>query len=489
MRISRLTAMILLFFVIGIYGCGGGGDGDQSSPPLPVDSGGGNGGGGGGDVIPLAPTGVSAASGENGKATLSWNTVDGATSYNIYISTASGVTKTNWEKQGSANGSPTVITGLINEIPHYFVITAVNAAGESAESPEVSATPASPRWTISSGYKASRVAIASDKSIYAGGISKFNSEGVFLWARNTNDDNQIFNKFSGIKAKNEGLYISHDEYDASISRYRSSVDRLNPATGDILWSAELSPSCGDWLTGLAVNEYGVFAAGLECIAGLDFNGNILGYGYIPNLSGSGGSGGINSIITDGTNIYVAGNTAGDSFAPNAGGQDLFLAKYDQNGNLLWGKQWGGIDFELEPSLCLDASSGNIFVANGGWFHNAADLPGNERYLDLKLTRLDMSGNITMEKTFPDTKGVWETALECENGKVYLGYASYTSGWAQSTIINLDQDGAILWSKALPGGNNVVNSNAIAVDSESEKIFLGVGGEKLLIYSLTGEPLN
>ncbi|MDP2793931.1 MAG: kelch repeat-containing protein [Sulfurisoma sp.] len=104
-------------------------------------------------AAPAAPTGVQAIPG-NSQATISWNAVSGATSYNVYMATQSGVTKTSTTLAGfmahTAVTSPYVHTGLTNGTPYYFVVTAVNASGESIESSQVSATPAEPTWPTSS---------------------------------------------------------------------------------------------------------------------------------------------------------------------------------------------------------------------------------------------------------------------------------------------------------------------------------------------------
>lgn len=91
----------------------------------------------------LAPIGVTASPG-SGQSKISWNLVTGATSYNLYMSTVAGVTKTNYSSSGilyASVASPYTVTGLTNGIPYYFVVTSVSGAGESVESTEVSVTP------------------------------------------------------------------------------------------------------------------------------------------------------------------------------------------------------------------------------------------------------------------------------------------------------------------------------------------------------------
>lgn len=94
---------------------------------------------------PPAPTGFTASPG-NSQVTVSWSPFSGATSYNLYMASQSGVTKTNYATltegmQHTGVTSPYTHTGLTNGKTYYFVVTAVNSGGESSESTEVSAKP------------------------------------------------------------------------------------------------------------------------------------------------------------------------------------------------------------------------------------------------------------------------------------------------------------------------------------------------------------
>jgi alpha-tubulin suppressor-like RCC1 family protein len=93
---------------------------------------------------PSAPTQVR-ANGGNAKVTISWQAVPDATSYNIYWSTASGVSKTNYEDQiEDIDINAYTHTGLTNGTTYYYIVTAENSSGESDASSEVSAKPDEP---------------------------------------------------------------------------------------------------------------------------------------------------------------------------------------------------------------------------------------------------------------------------------------------------------------------------------------------------------
>ncbi|RII27971.1 MAG: hypothetical protein CXR31_05935 [Geobacter sp.] len=87
---------------------------------------------------PAAPTGVTAVGGTN-QVTVSWAAVAGATSYNLYWSTTTGVTPATGTLIANVT-SPFVHMGLTPSTTYYYVVTAVNAVGSSAPSAQVSAT-------------------------------------------------------------------------------------------------------------------------------------------------------------------------------------------------------------------------------------------------------------------------------------------------------------------------------------------------------------
>lgn len=87
---------------------------------------------------PTVPSGLTATAG-NAQVSLGWNASAGATSYHVKRSTTSGGPYT--QVAAPAANSDTD-SGLTNGTTYFYVVSAVNSAGESANSQEVSATPA-----------------------------------------------------------------------------------------------------------------------------------------------------------------------------------------------------------------------------------------------------------------------------------------------------------------------------------------------------------
>jgi hypothetical protein len=86
---------------------------------------------------PETPTGLSAVAGD-GRVTLSWNMASGATSYSVYRGTTSGSTSL---LESGVTALTFVDTAVTNGTTYFYAVSAVNEAGESPRSQEVSATP------------------------------------------------------------------------------------------------------------------------------------------------------------------------------------------------------------------------------------------------------------------------------------------------------------------------------------------------------------
>ncbi len=133
------------------------------------------------------------------------------------------------------------------------------------------------------------------------------------------------------------------------------------AAGNVLWARSVGGGRDDYATSVRT----------------DGSGNVFLAGYFYSSSLTFGS----TTLTNTIWTYVA--------------EDLFLVKYDTNGNVVWAKSAGGYGGDRATSVALDAS-GNIFVA--GFFDGADITVGsttltNLGYSDLLLIKYDANGNV------------------------------------------------------------------------------------------------
>lgn len=106
---------------------------------------------------PPAKLSPSISAGDNA-VTLTWTASpagDNVSVYHVYRKSAPGVTRKSFDAVDNVVGSVTkTVTGLTNGTTYYFVVTAENNGGESAESAELAGTPKAPVPGVPSGLSA-----------------------------------------------------------------------------------------------------------------------------------------------------------------------------------------------------------------------------------------------------------------------------------------------------------------------------------------------
>jgi hypothetical protein len=157
--------------------------------------------------------------------------------------------------------------------------------------------------------------------------------------------------------------------DAFLSKYDSA--------GSLLWSREFgsTPFGNDGAMAVAVDALGnAFSVGR---AGGDLGGTPAGgfdafvtkWDPAGNLQwarklGTAADDCATSVVVDPLgNVIVAGYTSGQLGAVSGGEIDVFVAKYDTNGQLAWLTQWGGENRDVTGAVTVNGA-GDIFV--GGW---------------------------------------------------------------------------------------------------------------------------
>jgi len=174
-----------------------------------------------------------------------------------------------------------------------------------------------------------------------------------------------------------------------------------------------------------------------------------------------------------SNIYIIGNfysstiDFGGGTLTNAGYQDIFLAKFDSNGNHLWSKSFGGSSYDYGQSVSVD-SSGNVYIT--GWFESSTiDFGGgtltNAGGWDIFLAKFDSNGNHLWSKRFGGSSDDLGSSVSVDSsGNVYItgwfwsstidfgGGALINVGLNDIFLVKFDNNGNHKWSKRFGGGD-------------------------------------
>ena len=113
-------------------------------------------------LIPAVPTNVSATASAS-QVTLTWTASSGATSYRVYRGLTSGAEGSTPFQAGLTSPSFTDTAVNLNTT-YYYQVTAVNAAGESGRSLEVSATTPKPGLNFSGGFSGAATQLTLNQS-------------------------------------------------------------------------------------------------------------------------------------------------------------------------------------------------------------------------------------------------------------------------------------------------------------------------------------
>ena len=188
------------------------------------------------------------------------------------------------------------------------------------------------------------------------------------------------------------------------------------------------------------------------------------------------------------NLYVGGGTDGSLAGQNLGARDAWLSKYDSNGNQLWSKQFGTSGAELIFDTAVDKNNDVYVTGNttGGLGNNT-----NQGGVDVFLAKYDSDGNQEWIKQFGTVTFEDYTHVTTDkDGNVYLSGHTIGSlggenqnvgqvlgqgadGGIPSTdtyIFKFDSDGNELWKTQL--GTVTLDDNWGVVIDQHGNVFLG-----------------
>ncbi|WP_341227874.1 3-coathanger stack domain-containing protein [uncultured Arcticibacterium sp.] len=165
-----------------------------------------------------------------------------------------------------------------------------------------------------------------------------------------------------------------------------------------------------------------------------------------------------AILTSENNILIIGSLRIGEYG--FGGDDIWLTKIDQNGNVLWEKNFGGLQHEYGID-CIETKNGN-YVLVGNSLSNNGDAIGNHGQQDAFILMTDSNGNKKWSKQIGGSSSDSFHAVE-EDDSGYLYAVGQTSssngditgnfGFSDCLLSKIDSLGSSIWNKNYGSGSH------------------------------------
>ena len=271
------------------------------------------------------------------------------------------------------------------------------------------------------------------------------------------------------------------------------IDVIEPVCMDLQWANNFGGNLPDYYQSAIAVSDGIVAVGYSA-------GGSFGTGDFADITGKGaedaiivkhdnagnvvwkksfgGSGsdyyyGVTA-VSDG--IVAVGYSAVGSFGTGdmaditgKGGQDAIIVKYDNAGNLIWKKNFGGNANDFYRSV-VAVSDGLVVVGYSldGSFGNGdlADITTGKGLQDAIIVKYDNSGNIIWKKNFGGSgNDNYRSVVAVSDGLVAVGYSDESSfgngdladltgkGDLDATIVKYDNSGNIIWKNNFGGSGH------------------------------------
>ena len=284
-------------------------------------------------------------------------------------------------------------------------------------------------------------------------IAKYDASGHLLWAKRAGGIN--YDQGCGIATDQSnniiltGKFQREANFDTNTltgTGYTDAFIVKYNAAGEVLWARQLGSN--SVLIGNAVTA--------------DASGNILVTGEF-----------------DGRAAF------GDDFVSTIGKYDIFIVKYDAMGSFLWGRQAGGTDIDHGFDVATD-EAGNCYVT-GDFQFTATFTPytvTSNGQNDVFMAKYNALGSIVWVKRAGGATNDRGSSLTMDltNNILITGYFMGTADFGTMTLTSegyrsdvflakFDQDGNVLYAKRA-GGANWDHGNGVAVDRSGNALITG-----------------
>jgi hypothetical protein len=291
-------------------------------------------------------------------------------------------------------------------------------------------------------------------------IVKYDSSGNVIWAKNAGG--QKNEGGAGIVTDASGnVYMTGTFYSPSINFGTNTLTNTDStgntcdiyimkydSSGNVLWAKSAGVPGWDYVESIAK----------------DFSGNV----YITGEFG-------NTPITFGTITLT-----------NAGSKDIFIVKYDGSGNVTWAKRAGGTAWDEGNGIFID-TTGNILLTGyfeSSTISFGTTILSNQGSSDIFIAKYDTSGNVLWairaggtladegKKIITDATGNVYIIGDFASSSLNIGTTTLTNeGLSDIFIMKYDDTGNPLWAKSV-GGSSIDWGKGIATDAIGNTYIIG-----------------
>ncbi|MCL1811386.1 MAG: hypothetical protein FWG41_04110 [Methanomassiliicoccaceae archaeon] len=308
-------------------------------------------------------------------------------------------------------------------------------------------------------------------------IVKYNNDGQIEWRKNFGGED--IDHFCSVTAVSDGFVVAGYSYPASFGngdwtgvKGKGSVDAIlvkYDDDGNVVWKKNFGGAGEDYFSSVTAVQDGFVTAGYSSASSF----------------GNGDWGGIKG----------------------SGGFSATLVKYDNDGNIVWKKSFGGSDYDYFMSVAA-VPDGVVAVGYSHIGSNDDYLTGIARFsralalgndwtgvkgkggIDATIVKYDDDGNVVWKKCFGGSDGdYFDSVAAVSDGIVAVGYSlpgSFGNGdWAgvkgkggvDAIAVKYNSSGGVVWKKNFGGSGNdqyhsvtAVSDGFIAVGHSSTSSF-------------------
>lgn len=328
--------------------------------------------------------------------------------------------------------------------------------------------------------------VGKEKSQFDWWIIKLDSKGGLVWQKSLGGTNVDIPGFI-VQTKDEGFIVVGQTYSDNgdvIARHKMKksdgwIVKLNNV-GNIVWQRSIGGQesedilviretfDGDYiLAGETESKDGDVEGNhgkKDCwVVKLDSNGNVLWQkcygGKDEDISNDIQEVKEGGYILSGTTHSHDGDTK-----KHHGGDDVWLLRLDEAGNIIWEKCIGGSSDECTKSFIQTLDGG--YIVTGYTYSNNGDVKGNHNYIDDKhstsdgwIVKLDHSGKVEWQSCLggSDHEVIYSIQELKDKGYVAVGYTGSKDGDVNENngdldmwIVRLDEAGKLVEEKSMGG---------------------------------------